>query len=131
MTSEISFRIFLQVEVVKFLLRANAEVRSKDKFDNTSLNDAVRHRSEFNKEPCLFFFFFWGGGLCKHSFRLEIRHDEVATLLRSAGATLNLQENQAGVLMCQVCISHILNALERSEPHNFRVRPRMQEMPLK
>ena len=62
MTSEISFRIFLQVEVVKFLLRANAEVRSKDKFDNTSLNDAVRHRSEFNKEPCLFFFFFGGGG---------------------------------------------------------------------
>jgi hypothetical protein len=30
------------------------------------------------------------------------RHDEVAALLRTGGAALNLNVNQAGVLMCQV-----------------------------
>ena len=29
---------------MRYLLQANADVLAKDKFDNTSLNDAVRHR---------------------------------------------------------------------------------------
>ena len=34
----------VQVEVVNFLLRVNADIRAKDKFKNSSLSDAVRHK---------------------------------------------------------------------------------------
>jgi CRP-like cAMP-binding protein len=64
-----------QLEVVRFLLHNMADSAARDRFDNTPLNDAVRHR-----------------------------HDEVAALIRerAPGTVLSLKGHEIGGLMCQV-----------------------------
>jgi hypothetical protein len=91
----------VQLEIVQYLVELGADINAQDSFRHTSLNDAVRHRYHFvfpiQPNFCeiliylqLFFLFCW------------IRHDEVSKYLCGRGATLVLDEFEAGVRMCQV-----------------------------
>ncbi len=42
--SNITLLIFLQLDIVKYLVENGSDVNAEDKFKNTCLNDAVRHK---------------------------------------------------------------------------------------
>jgi len=73
-----------QLEIVQYLVELGADINVQDSFRHTSLNDAVRHR-----------------------------HDEVSKYLCGRGATLVLDEFEAGVRMCQAAFADDADAVRR------------------